>query len=244
MKYSINNVGRKITLNDGSIVECIDGGSKRGHILIKITGGIKDYVTEIQISQFNAKTIKNKYIPSIYGKGYIGEGKHKAKVNGKKNKAYNVWNSMMQRVYDEKYLEKKPSYRKVKICKEWHNFQNFAEWFEKNYIDGFQLDKDLLSNDELIYSPETCCFLPSVLNNSIILNRIGVYYSNFENKYIAQIQIGTRVPKKIGRFDTKEEAIKAFKIEKRKRLDYLIDKYENILDKKAIDAIRKFKENI
>ena len=40
------------------------------------------------------------------------------------------------------------------------------EWFNKNYIKGLHLDKDILSGDSKIYSPETCCFVTNTENNN------------------------------------------------------------------------------
>jgi hypothetical protein len=55
------------------------------------------------------------------------------------------------------------------VCNEWHNFQNFAEWFCKNYCDAsmdkWQLDKDIIVPGNRVYSPETCCFVPNAVNN-------------------------------------------------------------------------------
>lgn len=78
----------------------------------------------------------------------------------------------MRRCYDINY----PSYyvyggRGVIVCDEWYNFQNFKNWYISNYrFDleykgiNLQLDKDLLSKNVKIYSPNTCIFLPNKIN--------------------------------------------------------------------------------
>jgi hypothetical protein len=54
---------------------------------------------------------------------------------------------MLKRRYSKKGEHYK-YYKDVKICEEWYNFQNFAEWFENNYnpetMQSWQLDKDIL----------------------------------------------------------------------------------------------------
>lgn len=59
-----------------------------------------------------------------------------------------------------------PTYKNVEICKDWLTFSNFREWWIKNYVAGYQLDKDILT-DNKIYSPETCIYVPSWLNSFI-----------------------------------------------------------------------------
>lgn len=111
--------------------------------------------------------------------------------HGKKTKCYEEWHNMMQRCYNPKYKKTHPSYHGVYVCKEWHNFQAFAEWREENYYEckgeRMHLDKDLFSTDNSCtifdrgnnikytdggcYSPKTCCFLPERLN---LLFRNGI----------------------------------------------------------------------
>ena len=71
---------------------------------------------------------------------------------------------MLIRCYNKKDLEKNPTYKNTTVCIEWCNFQNFAQWFEKNYIDDWALDKDILVKGNKVYSPETCCFVPREIN--------------------------------------------------------------------------------
>lgn len=96
----------------------------------------------------------------------------RVKINGKHIKSYKVWRSILQRCFNKKVHITQPTYSNVKVCDEWLKFSNFKEWFDKNYPyelekKGFrlELDKDLLSGGEKIYSPDTCVFLPHTVNN-------------------------------------------------------------------------------
>jgi hypothetical protein len=113
------------------------------------------------VSYHHIKTgmVKDKLLPSVCGVGFIGDGNHKTSKNNKHTKAYSVWAAMIQRCYGKKFKIKTPSYSECYACEEWHNFQNFAEWFEENYIDGFDIDKDILIDGNKLYSPETCMFV-------------------------------------------------------------------------------------
>jgi len=106
--------------------------------------------------------IKDLFAPSVYGVGFIGSGRFNSKA-----KAYKCWHSMMQRCYDRNFHKANKSYIDCSVEKAWHNFQVFAEWFEQNYpndVDSFELDKDSKVPGNRVYSPETCLFIPKVLN--------------------------------------------------------------------------------
>jgi hypothetical protein len=120
------------------------------------------YVGCFAIGNIRNGLFKDKMSPSMYGIGFIGDGNHKPSKNGKHTKVYARWKDMIARCYDEKLQAKKPTYKGCSVSKEWHNFQNFAEWYHENYpADGkdYQLDKDHLVKGNKVYSPDTCCFL-------------------------------------------------------------------------------------
>ena len=97
-----------------------------------------------------------------FGVGVTGQGEYShlvRKINGKHTKVYSVWHDMLGRCYNKKYQEKKPTYIGCTVCEEWHNFQNFAKWYEENYYEvnneEMALDKDILIKGNKIYSPQT-----------------------------------------------------------------------------------------
>ena len=118
--------------------------------------------------------IKNPYKKSVYGVGFLGAGKYKAKRNERHDPAYRSWHSMMQRAYDPKYLKIKPTYNGCKVSEEWQNYQNYAEWFYSqgnSQKKGFQIDKDLRIIGNKIYCKEACSFMPLQIN--VVLNDRG-----------------------------------------------------------------------
>ena len=92
------------------------------------------YKTKIHTTYYNFKNggIKNPYHPNVYNIGYIGEGKYKSRIDGKVTKCYKTWSHMLERCYN-KEKEKYHNYIDCYVCEEWLNFQNFAEWYYKNY---------------------------------------------------------------------------------------------------------------
>lgn len=151
--------------------------------------------------------MKKVYDVGIYKKGVYNT------ITGKK--AYTTWKNILQRCYDEKTLNKFPSYIGCEICEDWKYFENFAKWFYQNYIDGYTLDKDILGNGKL-YSPDTCCFVPNHINNILHTNKfkqnelpIGIVIQ--DGKYRVRVNTLTIKRKHIGYFDNEEDAILAYK---------------------------------
>lgn len=79
------------------------------------------------------------------------------------------WVKVLTRCYSEKYQEKHPAYKGCSVCEEWLTFSNFKRWMEKQDWEGKQLDKDILHKGGVkVYSPETCCFVSSMVNNFML----------------------------------------------------------------------------
>jgi len=200
--------------------------------------------TEMNTSyrHFKEGIVKNLNHPVIFGIGYYGIGKYKAWGGVKLNKNYNMWTGMIKRCYDEKMQEKHPTYKDVTVCEEWHNFQNFAAWFEDNYIEGFELDKDIICPDCRVYSPETCCFVPREINLLFknITKRnlpLGVYY--LRGRY----QVSTPTNDKstyIGFYKTVEEALIAHKTAKEKYMKEAAEKWKDKIDSRVYDALMNY----
>ena len=110
-------------------------------------------------------TIKDKLKPTVYGVGYLGEGTCKAALDGGKTKTYSVWVNMLVRCYCTEYQEKYPCYKDCTVVEEWHSFQNFAKWYEENYVEGYHLDKDIKIEGNRIYGPDTCMLVSRQDNN-------------------------------------------------------------------------------
>lgn len=235
-KYSHSYIGKEYTTNEGYKAVIIDGGNKAGYATIKIN----TWESQVRIQNLISGNIKYPYHHSVFGVGYIGEGKYTKKDY---TKLYSLWQSMLMRGYDIKYHTKQPTYKDVTVCEEWHSFQVFGVWFEANYIEGWELDKDLLMPGNKVYSPETTLFVPRTLNMFLSTNYstntsgcAGVELRS-DNKWQASISIdGTR--KYLGRFVEKSEAIKVYKLARIERVKYLRNAYKNILPIEALEAIR------
>lgn len=111
-------------------------------------------VKTVEAGNIRSGRVKDQFMPSVRGVGFIGIGKHK-----ESGKAYSHWSKMLKRCYDEKWKKEHPTYSECAVFKGWHNFQRFADWFYENYDESLKypsLDKDILIKGNKLYSPATC----------------------------------------------------------------------------------------
>ena len=159
---------------------------------------------------------------------------------------------MFVRSYSQNYRESFPTYTGVEVCKEWLNFQNFAEWCETqeffNVKDDkgkvFHLDKDVLVKGNKVYSPETCSFIPSEINSLLTSAKrsrgkypIGVYYKKGLMKpFVSQVNLGNG-QNRLGSFSTPEEAFLAYKTAKEAYIKEVAEKWKGKIDDKVYEAL-------
>lgn len=124
---------------------------------------IKEYINKRQVvvefedgstrvseyKHFVEGSMISRYDKTCHGVGFLGEGEYKSTEDGKDTIYAKYWREMISRCYSEKFKSKHLSYENCSVCEEWHNFQNFAKWFDENYYEcnGEQmcLDKDIVS---------------------------------------------------------------------------------------------------
>ena len=207
-----------------------------------------------EYSAFKKGNIKCVYERRVFDVGYLGDGKYKSRENGKKTKCYNTWQSMLERCYDPKFQERRPTYKGCTVYNEWLNFQNFAEWYENNYYEiedkVMCLDKDILSKGNKIYSPETCIFIPNEINllftkrdNDRGKDPIGArplpsgnYEVRCNNGYGENIYLGV--------YSTKDEAFQVYKEYKEKIIKQVADEYKEYIPQKLYEAMYNYEVEI
>ena len=165
-------------------------------------------------------------------------------------KSYITWQSMIVRCYSDKSRDYHRSYSNVTICKEWHLFSNFKKWFDKHFVDGWALDKDILAKGNKEYAPDKCCFVPSELNSIILKSNksrgkypIGVSYIKKLNKFRADY---SSKDKKVylGLFNSQQDAFNAYKESKEKHIKKVADKYKDQLEPRVYEALYNYQVEI
>ncbi len=168
-------------------------------------------------------------------------------IDNKATRVYKTWTGMTKRC-SKKYQEKRPSYIGCSIDERWYDFQVFTKWFEENYVEGWELDKDILFKGNKIYSPETCCFVPQEINNLFTKRQndrgelpIGV--RKMLNKFQARInKNGLSVY--LGTFYNPIVAFLAYKEAKEEHIKELADKHSLELSEKVYEALYAYKVEI
>ena len=180
----------------------------------------------------------------------LGVGINDLNVNvsnkGKHIREYNLWMHMLERCYSN---SKPQSYSNVIVSEEWLYLSKFKDdvsnmvGFDK---EGWQLDKDILSKRNKIYSKNTCCFVPQEINSLFTTNvnkvgdlPLGVTLHKARNKYQAQCRVdGKKVY--LGLFNSVDEAHNKYKDFKQQEIFRVAEKWKNELDYKVYEALIGF----
>lgn len=183
----------------------------------------------------------------LHGVG-INDRKYPSVVKGKARKEYQLWVNMIGRCYNQKFKSKYPAYRDCTVSDNFKNYSYFYEWCQNQIgfgVDGFQLDKDFLSNsDEKIYTEDICVFVPCEINSFFCDKRktvgehpIGVCFNSKLGKFQATCCIGKAKQKLLGHFSTPEEAYIVYKQFKEARSKELAKKWQSKIDNRVYEAM-------
>lgn len=170
--------------------------------------------------------------------------------NGEHISSYTTWISMLNRCYNEKKQRECPTYKGCSVCEDWKHFGNFKEWFDKNHVEGWHLEKDILFKRNTVYSPQTCCFVPQEINSLFLRKQrcrgkfpIGVHKTKNGKKYKSFItKWGERVY--LGRYNTPEEAFNAYKMAKETYIKEVADKWKDKIEPRVYEAMYNYKVEI
>ena len=200
-------------------------------------------------------TVKNPYDKTVYNHGFIGEGDYKPSIKSIHTPQYESWIGILRRCYDKKYQERQPTYRNCTVCKEWHNFQTFAQWYDDNYYEiknqRMELDKDILIKGNKKYSPETCCFVPNRINVLFTKHNgkrgtypIGVSFNKDAKKFKSFCNNEDGSQELLGYYSTPELAFNTYKIYKETLIKNIADKYKDSIPQKLYDAMYAYEVEI
>ena len=238
-------VGERWLTNEGYWVEIIEYITSKN---VTIMFEDENILKKVKYDNVKNGQIKNVNHRSIFNLGYEGYGNYKVQLHGVKTENYIKWYGAMRRCYYNSELIRNPTYLKCHVDKYWHNFQNFAKWHEENYIEDWELDKDILFKGNKIYSSETCCYVPKEVNNLFIKSDsargeypIGV--TARKNKYVASIQMsGEGIH--LGTFDTVEEAFLAYKTAKEQYIKEVANIWKPIIKPNVYCAMYTYQVEI
>lgn len=194
---------------------------------------------------FQRRQVRNPYDKTVYGVGYLGEGKYKVYIDQEHlEPVYNVWRTLLGRCCTEKHRKQFPAYIDCQVYDEWLCYQNFAQWWNDNiyYVgnERMHLDKDIKYAGNKLYSPETCIIVPQSINEIFHISGRknkdkDLPYTikrTSRGKYSVSYKGNT-----LGKYDTIEECVDIYMRAKRKHIkakveemkDEIPDEIKNIL---------------
>lgn len=185
------------------------------------------------------------------GVGIYTKGKYKAKENSVHTKEYKLWFAMLARCYSEDYQKRQPTYIGCTVSENFKNFQFFAEWCNNQVgfgLEGWQLDKDILVKGNKVYSEDTCCFVPKVVNNLFTLSGkarglqpIGVHIDDTGRSRklykAACTSFETGKYKNLGRYSSALEAHLVYKEYKEAQVKLVANLWKDKIDIRVYNAL-------
>lgn len=229
----------------GYAIEIVEFYSTR-NCTIEFENGV--VFKNMQYGNVKLGNIKNPYHPSTHGVGYIGVGNFIPSMSNKDTPHYIKWCTLLTRCYHKKSVDRRLTYKDCRVCEKWHNFQNFAKWFEENYIEGFELDKDILVKGNKIYSPETCCFVPHEINNLFTKSNsargkypIGVTeVPNNTVFFRYRCAVSIEGAKSSKSFPTPEQAFQEYKTKKEQHIRKIANKWKDQITEQTYNAMYNY----
>ena len=207
------------------------------------------YETTVRLTNIRNGYVKDPYLPSVYGVGILGT-KYLASINGVQTKEYKLWCCMLVRCYSNTYKKKYPTYEGCEVSDNFKSYEYFYEWCHEQIgfgNEGWQLDKDLLTKGNKVYSETTCVFLPNEIN-SLLTKRealrgehlIGVCWCKRDKVFRAQVNKNKGKQKNLGSFNTELEAFNAYKQAKESFVKEQAEKYKSQIDPRAYEALMNY----
>lgn len=211
------------------------------------------FIKEESMAGIRSGHIRDNSLPTTCGFGYIDiEG---ASTHKHMTKEYLLWNSMINRCYNENLRHKNPTYKDCSVAEGWKYLSKFKEWCNSQIgfgNEGWNLDKDLLSKDCKIYSEHTCVFVPPEING-FLLNG---------NSYRGDLPVGVVLDKGAkkpryrarlskygkyhcyGSYSNPTDAFIAYKQAKEDFAKELAEKWKDQIDPRAYNALMKYQVEI
>lgn len=189
--------------------------------------------------------LKNGHTPLYYPNGgYIRASTPEEYIKVRNHRKYKDGDTAFDIWYRTIIKLNKGVYKDTLISEDWKCFNNFIPFYDKYYIPGYVIDKDILSYpNPPIYSFETCAFIPPKLN--VMVREFSIPktrgYSISKDKYIFYRNNNT-ISKPYDYFytDNPEEAFKLYALARCIKMIDFISLYEKNIRPEAIKALYKF----
>lgn len=145
--------------------------------------------------------------------------------DGKVLRSYTIWKAIIERCYSDVIHRKNNTYKNCSVDISWAFYSNFKKFYDENYREGYEIDKDIITPGNKVYSPEHCRFVPPLINRlAFRLSSKG--YVESAGKFRAYINIkGKR--KFLGSFLNSKDAHSAYACARELYIKKVAAKYYN-----------------
>ena len=211
------------------------------------------YEATVELVQVKRGNVKDPYVPSVCGVGIVG-AKYPITINSILTKEYTLWCSMLKRCYSNAYKKRQPTYEGCEVSNNFKSYEYFYEWCNKQV--GFnnkdwQLDKDLLTKGNKVYSENTCIFIPAEINLLLVKREalrgthpIGVRWHKRDKAFVAKVNKNKGKQEFLGYFNTELEAFNAYKVAKEAFIKEQASKWKDKIDERAYKALMNYEVGI
>ena len=207
------------------------------------------FETVARLDHIKGGCVKDPYVPSVYNIGVLGT-KYASTINGVKTKEYKLWKNMLQRCYSNDFKKKRPTYEGCEVSENFKYYEYFHEWCNKQIgfaADGFELDKDLLTKGNKVYSESICIFIHSEINLLLVKSTasrgehlIGVNWDKTKKAFKARVNKNKGKQEHLGYFKTELEAFNAYKKAKEAFVKEQANKWKDKIDERAYEALMAY----
>ena len=211
------------------------------------------FETKVQLVQVKSGGVKDPYSPSVCSVGIVGT-KYPSTINDVKTKEYELWRDMLRRCYSDNFKNKYQTYKDCEVSENFKSYEYFYEWCHKQIGFGndgngnpFQLDKDLLTKGNKVYSESTCVFIPREINQVLVKRTalrgehlIGVCWYEKGKAFKAQMNKSRGKKEYLGYFKTEIEAFNAYKVAKESFIKEQAEKWKGKIDERAYNALMNY----
>ena len=242
-KDCVGKVCKSLNSGDFKILKYND--AKNVEIQFTNTG----FETVATLGNIRNGKVKDPYSPSVCGVGVLGN-KHPITINGVQTKEYDLWNGMLVRCYSDIFKKKQPTYEGCEVSDKFKNYEYFYEWCNKQIgfgVSGFELDKDLLTKGNKVYSEYSCIFLPKEINQLLVKSTasrgsylIGVSWHKTNKAFKATVNKNKGKQEHLGYFKTEIEAFNAYKTAKESFVKEQANKWKSQIDERAYNALMNY----
>lgn len=233
--------GKVFTMNSGLTCKVIKYTDKN-NVLVEFESG-QTYT--VDMSNLRRGSVRDRYGEKVCGVGIndiVGSSATHTDIRM-------LWKGILDRCYGKMVTE---AYKGCSICDRWVKLSNFIADiekmpnFDKLFRQGWSLDKDIIVKGNKVYSPDTCCIVPSEVNSLFIYQKpnrgglpIGVTFNIRDGRFTAQLSKRLTEGKQRLRknFKTAEEAFLFYKEAKESYIKDVANMYKDQLDSRCYEAM-------